>query len=238
MRGTMVRAGARTRARDFTRFGDASYPTGDVSIPRAPAPSGPGLALAQGVLRWFALALLGGCIVPYAIPPVKAEIGGMTSVGRHDPALHAAGGVHLASATQSHHQKFDLGIGGFGDWPEHGPTQQGGYVDGALFVDDSPRTRTSLGFRGELRWAGAGVGTGAKLRIDHELYGTSTKNYTSSDHCGAVSGAWFGTAAVGLFAEAGRVWMPDNASAWTATAGLSLRLPVGAGVYLGIPGCD
>jgi hypothetical protein len=183
------------------------------------------------------VVLLGGCIVPYAIPPLKGEVGGMTTVGRHDPALHVAGGAHLASATQSHHQRFDVGVGGFGDWPEVGPTQKGAYVDGSVFVDRSARTRTSLGFRGEVRWADAGAGTGAKLRIDHELYGTGMKDYTSSDHCGTATGTWFGTAAVGLFAEAGRVWMPDSASAWTATAGLSLRLPGSAGIYLGIPGC-
>ncbi len=201
-------------------------------------PGGAGFAESGCVLRCLVLVLLcaSGCIIPYATPPIRAEIGAVSSVRRHETGLHVAGGAHLASGTISHAQKIDIGVGGFGDWSETGPTQKGGYVDGAMFIDHGENTRTSVGVRGELRWAN-GMGSGAKVRIDHEMYGTGTKSFTGDDHCGATSGTWRGTTAIGVFAEAGHVWMPDDASAWTATAGLTLRIPGSAGVYIGIPGC-
>lgn len=188
---------------------------------------------------------VGGCVIPYAIPPLRGEVGGVTTFGEHNPAMHVAGGAHLASGTLSREQKFDLGAGGFADWGEDGRSQKGAYVDGAVFVDHGATTRTSVGVRGELRWADGrdtGVmsttpGAGAKLRIDHEVFGTDTKDYSGSDTCSAIAGTYRGTAAVGVYAEAGRVWLPDNGSAWTATAGFTLRLPASMGIVVGVPGC-
>ncbi len=189
-------------------------------------------------MRWplaptLALPCLVGCVAPFLTPPVRAELGASVSEG--DRAVHAGGGVHLASATRGSDQRFDLGVGGFGDWYEHLPSQGGLYVEAAVFVERNARRRTAVGGRGELLWAN-GMGTGTKLRVDHELFGGGTKDFSSSDMCGFMHGVRSGTLAIGLFAEAGRVWLPD-AAAWVATAGITMRLPATVGVAAGIPGC-
>ena len=193
----------------------------------------------QHLLAWrlgvVALAS-SGCILPYAIPPLRGEIGG-TTLSQRDPALHVAGGTHLASGTRRRNQPFDVGAGGFFDWSEHGDSTKGAYVDTAVFVERSPRTRTSVGVRGELRWNPAGRGAGAKLRVDHEMFGATSKDYSGSDRCGFVAGTAYGTGALGVFAEAGHVWMPNDESAWTATAGVTMRIPSTVGLLVGIPGC-
>jgi hypothetical protein len=187
-----------------------------------------------------------GCVVPFAIPPLRGEIGSSTRIGRAGEAgsssLHAAAGTHLASATRRRDQAFDVGIGGTYEQTATA-TSRGIYLDGAVFVDRTRRTRTSVGARGELRWLVDGLGErnamAAKLRIDHEVYGGGTRAFSGDDACGAIAGAFSGTTAVGVFAEAGRVWsgMPED-DAWVATAGVSMRIPSAIGVYFGIPGCN
>jgi hypothetical protein len=139
-------------------------------------------------------------------------------------------------------QPFDVGAGWTYEQTAAG-TSNGVYLDGALFVERTRRTRTSLGGRGELRWLNvdrmaAGNAVAAKLRIDTEIYGGGTSKFSGDDHCGTMAGTWSGTTAVGLFAEAGRVWSSEaDGDAWVATAGVSMRIPSAIGVYVGIPYC-
>lgn len=181
-------------------------------------------------------AMTSGCVVPFAIPPLRGEVGGTALVGQA-PAIHVAGGAALASASLRRDQGFDVGAGGFIDAEEHATLARGAYVDTAMFIDRGERTRTSLGVRGELRFAGGAVGPGAKLRIDHEFYGAAKRGFTANDHCGAATGTYHGTAAIGVYSEVGRIWQPDGMSTWTASAGISMRIPATIGVWIGIPGC-
>lgn len=198
-------------------------------------------------MRFVLLAVvLSGCIIPFATPPLKGEVGGGTRVGREDErnssAFHAAVGTHLASGTRSAQQRFDVGAG----WTMEKTADSisnGLYVDAALFVDRGTFSRTSLGARGEMRWVGDGHAAAAKLRIDTELFQGLVEDFKGNDKCGTSSGTYVGTSAIGLFVEAGRVWAPTDpmtnagGNAWVATAGLTLRLPSSVGVWVGIPGC-
>jgi hypothetical protein len=190
---------------------------------------------------------ISGCVIPFAIPPMKGEIGGATRVGRGGEgdrsasALHAAVGTHLASGTTSTRQRFDVGAGYLYEGTRETATH-GAYLDAAVFIDRTRSTRTSVGVRGEARWLDEGHAAAAKLRIDTELYAGGQSDFSGSDKCGSIGGSWIGTTAIGVFVEGGRVWAPDRAAmsggdAWVATAGVSLRLPTALGVWIGIPGC-
>nr|MBA3820353.1 hypothetical protein [Deltaproteobacteria bacterium] len=152
-------------------------------------------------------------------------------------SLHAAVGTHVASGTRRRDQPYDLGLG----WTFEQTTlttSHGIYADAAAFIDRTRRTRTSDGGRGELRTMTLGYAVAAKLRIDTELYTPAKQSFTDSDHCGVMAGSYGGTTAVGLFAEAGRVWSTEpDGDAWVATAGVAVRIPSALGVYVGIPGC-
>jgi hypothetical protein len=191
------------------------------------------IARFRRVLRFAVLALISGCIIPFAIPPLRAEVG---TASRSDGpiAAHVAVGTHAASATLTGAQRFDVGLGYLVE-PSTAGTTHGAYADGALFVERLARTRTSLGVRNELRWNAMGPGYATKLRIDTELFSAGTSTFESDDRCGTATGTRYGTAAIGLYAEAGRAWMPDTRAAWVATAGITARLPSSVGVWIGIP---
>ncbi len=183
---------------------------------------------------------LAGC-VPYALPPLKAELGGATLTGQK-PALHAGGGAHLASGVLDKQQAFDVGVGGFIEVDEDSGNTAAAYVDTAVFVERDHQTRTSLGVRGEVRWTADAEGVqrrgyGAKLRVEREMFGTTNKGYSESARCGAFAGAARGTGGIGVFAEAGPVWMPEQRTAFSATAGITLRVPSTIGIIVAIPGC-
>lgn len=156
-------------------------------------------------------------------------------------ALHASVGTHVASATLSNKQKFDIGAGWTMERTKDSMSN-GIYVDTAWFIDRGSSARTSVGVRGELRWLDGGEANAgaAKLRIDTELFKTGTGTFEGEDHCGTMAGTHFGTSSVGLFVEAGRAWAPEmsGGNAWVATAGVTIRLPSTAGVWIGIPWCD
>lgn len=201
-------------------------------------------------MRFVLLAvLLGGCIIPFATPPLKGEVGGATRIGRAtkldemergtgESALHAAVGTHVASATLTDRQRFDAGVGWTMEKTKDAMSN-GIYVDGALFIDQTSFARTSVGARGEFRWLGDGHGAAAKLRIDTELFKAGVSDFDSDDRCGSSSGRHYGTTAIGVFVEAGRTWAPSTSGgdAWVATAGLTVRLPSAVGVWIGIPWC-
>jgi hypothetical protein len=176
-------------------------------------------------------------VIPFVIPPLRGEVGASTQVLREQPAsLQAAVGTHLASGTLREDQPFDVGAGYLLAYNADA-SSQGVYVDGAMFVERSRRVRTSLGGRGELLWTPMGKALGAKLRVDHELFGSGSQDFHGSDRCGVSTGTHIGTAGVGVFAEAGPQWLPGGELSWTAAAGVTLRLPTTVGVVIGIPGC-
>lgn len=182
------------------------------------------------------------CVIPYALPPLKAEAGGVTVAGAK-PMFHAGGGAHLASGVLDKQQRYDVGIGGFVENSEDGVETVAAYAETSMFIDKGERARTSVGVRGELRWSPENLdgirrrGVGAKLRVEREFFGTTSKGYSGADKCVALGGAAHGTGAIGVFAEAGSVMMPGHEPAFTATAGLTLRVPSTIGIIVGIPGC-
>ena len=203
------------------------------------------------MLRLVPLLLATGCIIPFATPPIKGEIGGATRVGRatrldgdemhtaSSSALHAAAGAHVASATLTERQRFDVGAGWTMERTKD-TASNGVYLDTSWFIDRGGYARTSIGARGEFRWLGDGAhGAAAKLRIDTELFSAGTSDFESDTKCGTTAGTHFGTTAIGVFVEAGRAWAPEmnGGDAWVATAGVTIRLPSSAGVWIGIPWC-
>jgi hypothetical protein len=190
------------------------------------------------VVRFIAvLVVAGGCVVPYAIPPLRGELGAATATGR-DPAVRYAGGAHLASATLRRDQPIDLGVGGFVETGKYESRDlRGVYADASVFVDRGRRTRTALGVRGELAWDAMGSGAGAKLRVDHEIFGATTAGYSGSDTCAVIAGTARGTGAFGVYVETGHAWLAGDRTAWTTTAGITIRAPATVGILAGIPGC-
>src|SRR5262245_45796597 len=91
------------------------------------------------VMRFVAVVIAvfaTGCIIPDATPPLKGEIGMSSRVGHEDEpnarSLHAAVGAHLASATQTPHQLFDVGMGWIVEKTAD-DSSHGLYLDGAFF---------------------------------------------------------------------------------------------------------
>ena len=199
-------------------------------------------------ILWVLLSSwLGGCIIPFATPPLKGEIGASSRIAHEDErnssSLHAAVGTHLASGTMTSKQPFDIGAGWVFEKTADSHTN-GLYVDGAFFVDKYKSSRTSVGARGEMRWLeGEGHAYAAKLRVEAELFSAGSSDFESNDHCGSSSGTHYGTGAIGLFVEGGRVWEPQmsgamgGGDAWVATAGITVRIPSAVGVWVGIPWC-
>ncbi len=203
------------------------------------------LLFVAAVHRLLAISLglaASGCVIPYALPPLKAEAGGATITGEK-PLFHAGAGTHLASGVLNRAQTFDVGAGGFVETTEDGLHTRAAYADASVFIDKSHSARTSVGIRGELRWSPARTdaplerGFGAKLRIEREYFRSTHAGYSGSDSCAAIGGAAHGTGGIGVFAEAGSVMMPDQQAAFTATAGLTIRVPSTIGIFVGVPGC-
>jgi len=195
----------------------------------------------RGAIIMFALGG-GACVLPLGIPPIKGElgVGGRTGAEPSARVGHGALGVHLASGTRTANPMMDLGVGWvFQREGNSGPsTSHGAYIDAARFVSRGAATRTAVGGRAELLWMSAGMGIAAKLRVDHELFWAGDGPFALSDRCGSAFGTYGGTAALGVFSEVGVMRMPDGVSAWTATAGVSFRLPGAVGVMIGIPYCN
>src|SRR5690242_6492091 len=187
--------------------------------------------------------LASGCIMPFAIPPTKVEVGAASRAGGTAPStemIHVAVGSHLASGTRSRTQKFDLGMG----WifshdfaTEMASNTNGLYVDGAVFVDRTHASRTGVGVRADVSDAPGGVQLRGVLRIDYEWFTPVDKPFKSDSKCGTAAGVHVGSAGVGVFTEAGVMRLPSGEAAWTATAGVSFRLPSALGVAIGIPWC-
>lgn len=183
-----------------------------------------------------------GCIIPFAVPPMRAEVGAASRTGDAPSReiLQVAVGSHLAGGLKRDDQTFDVGAGWLFQHDFREPDSasvHGLYVEAERFIVRTRRTRTGLGLRGELQWMPDGVAPGAKVRIDHELFGLVDKPFSSNDKCGTASGVDYGTGGVGLFTEAGATRLPDGTTAWTATAGVALRIPAAVGVWIGIPYC-
>lgn len=185
---------------------------------------------------------LGACVLPYAVPPMRVDLGAAHAFRADEPtAFHFAAGLHTASlgaATIPKSDVFDIGVGFVLDHDEGGTRAKGMYGDGEWFLARRTHARLAAGIRGEALFSGPNTGSGAYVRLSGELFaaGSGVGQFQTDDNCSGVF-RWGGVPATGLYVEAGAQHLPDGREAFVTTAGLSLRLPALAGVLLVLPGC-
>ncbi len=184
-----------------------------------------------------------GCVVPFAVPPLKADLGAAmpvahvnapTEPARSGVALHAAVGVSAASGSTRTDLPFDLWAGALVETSGEGATVKGGYAEGAVFVlRDGPK-RVSVGVRVEVRDTALGMAMATKARLEAEVVTPGRGSFEGHDTSGLAAGVYEGSPGIGLYAEAGPSWTPEGA-AFVASAGVSVRIPSALGVYIGVP---
>ena len=177
---------------------------------------------------------MSGCA--FALPPTRTEVG---RTARPDyNGTQVAVGASVASALPATKSRFELGGGIIARSREEAgqtalPWQKGAFIDLGYAVLNSTNARVIVGARGE-HFGGAGDIQVAKLRIDAEVLTHVTAGGASASSCGGGIGGATGNVGLGLFAEAGRVFgdrMDDpRALGWTASAGVSVRLPLMGGI--------
>ena len=194
-------------------------------------------ALRFGNIVLSALGALGACIIPITVPPARVDLGyGPTSGGPQ--TLHVAAGASLVSAQRRRDATLDVGAGYVLDANvrEPGLVGHGPYLE-AAWLQSGAKARTSIGLRGAaLRHAGSTGGAFA-LRLSRELYRPGQGPWTSSDRCGFGAGGWYGSSAVGVYAESGLLLAPGGDAGWSTTIGLTVRTPAIWGLGVMIPGC-
>jgi hypothetical protein len=189
-----------------------------------------------------ALALLAGCPVGVALPPARAEVAPVATVGPDSgTSLRVSAGSHWASGDLDHARNLDVGGGyvyerAFARASDANDSH-GGYLELHTRVAAGGSWRAWVGLRGELAGGERRFG-GAAARASWELTAPAYGATPFEGRCAfGVAGA-YGRIGVGVYAEGGvRQYSDDRAV--TVTAGLSLRLPaVGMlALILPIPGC-
>lgn len=207
------------------------------------------MVLRFAVLRFAvtsALALgAAGCIAG-ALPPTRSDIGTTMQQpkGELRTGVRMSAGAHLASGTLNAAQKYDVGVGyvyesveaggrDIGDAATHGTapqTSHGAYLSAARLVSNQLREnhRTWLELRVEFlrsSEAGAQDSVGVLARGTWEIFGAGEGGGGFSDNCGGGAGYAVGTTALGLYIEGGPRRTFENKGSFSATAGVSVRLP-------------
>ena len=189
-------------------------------------------------------SLLGaaGCVIPYAVPPMRMDLAGAHRItGEDRNAFHFTAGVHAASLGPraiSRADTFDVGVGYVVDKDAHGLRDQGLYGEASWFFFRREHVRMSAGARGEMLFSGDRTGTGLYARVSSEVFTVgSGSGVSDDDRCSSNAMAWYGVPGTALYAEAGAQHLPDGREAAVVTAGLSLRLPAVAGLLMIVPGC-
>lgn len=204
----------------------------------------------------------GGCIAGI-VPPTRSEIGStvITDSGQPRSGVRVASGVHLASGTLNRDQDIDVGIGyvyerqsapaetsvALSAMP---PAEQGApvvdghglYIEVAHAIDRQRSRRGWLAARAELLRQASSDGArdigGVYGRASWELFGAGEGGGSASDACTIGAGFARGTYAVGLFLESGVRMVEDRGTAFVATAGLTMRLPMFGGFAVNLcPRC-
>lgn len=198
----------------------------------------------------FTLAALGaGCIIPFGLPPLRSEIGGVIG-GRASGQTRLSTGVYVDGAvkpSKAASANVEAGIGLLYQAGDAMPTDlrettaTGEYVDLGFAPIRSSWGRVLVSARGERRRQRA-MAPGeartevlaAKLRVDVEAFGWSQGEFSDTAKCGITSGAYGGRGGLGVYAEAGPAMFPDGRE-WTATFGVTVRNPGFAGAAVGVP---
>lgn len=177
--------------------------------------------------------------------------------GEFRSGVRVSTGAQWASATIDEDQDFDVGVGYVYEHIDaqddirqqvSGPnaadgarTSQGAYLSFAKILSSNVRDhhRTWLGIRAEYLHASdedGGPSMNLLARANWEVFGPAVGAGGSSDSCGAVVGAAYGTAGIGLYLEGGARRSLEGEASFVSTAGISLRLPSVWG--MGIGWCD
>lgn len=199
-------------------------------------------------MRALGLCLLftPGCLLPFALPPSKADIGGGVIANQQEavPALHLNAGISSNAAQNNNLAATDVQVGYVLHAPFSGETNEivpGGNFHGiyggfSRFFPVGPSGRTEVGGRGELLIDRAdGVGFGLALHLGIELFTSGTGGFAESSTEGLVVGAYHGTGSLGLFLDLGRLQPPGELGATAISAGLSFRIPSMIGLAFVIP---
>jgi hypothetical protein len=190
--------------------------------------------------------LSGGCLLPYVIPPSRADIGFGSISGAEGTvgALNISAGVSVASASLDPAFPFDLGFGYQLRTPlaagaPGGPIAQGMYLSGGKFVYGAQGLRLFFEGRGELLLddtpEGIRPGFGAVGRITGELFLPGEGNYESSGPDGFTFGHRSGTGGINLFLESGYEVLPGGEEIILIAGGLGFRIPAAVGLLFFIP---
>lgn len=159
--------------------------------------------------------------------------------------VRMSAGAHLASGTLNTAQEYDVGVGYIYESVEAGgrdigdsatelgtgaQISHGGYLSVARLVSNQLREnhRTWLEVRAEyLRSSEAGSrdSVGILARATWEIFGAGEGGGGFSDDCGGAAGYAIGTTALGLYIEGGPRRSFGNKGSFSATAGVSVRLP-------------
>jgi hypothetical protein len=169
--------------------------------------------------------------------------------GRMVSGFRVSTGAHLASGFKRRDIPFDVGAGyvferidadvapeelamsaNGGETPTDHVDAHGAYVEAAHVLSRGSAHRSWLGARGEVLTRetadGRRVSAGAHARLAWELFGPSEGGGTFTTRCGGGAGFAYGSAGIGLFVESGAQWIEEEETAFVATAGLTLRLPL------------
>jgi len=211
---------------------------------RGGAPVAGGLALLPGfgTLVVAAALLAMGCVLPYAVPPSRVDVGGAHVLhGGEGNVFHLAAGVHSAAMGPGvpRSDAVDVGVGYVLDAGQGGLRDQGAYGEASWFFLRSEHRRLSVGSRAELLRSGGETGGGLYARIGGEIFTTGGGAGASEadNGCGTNFFRWRGVPGTGFYAEAGAQHLPDRRTSYVATAGLSIQLPGIIGFFLVMPDC-
>lgn len=168
------------------------------------------------------LVLASGC-VPYALPPVRGQVGviGTTAAGSRD-GLHAEVGVAPLQLVSSQlDRQWDVTVSGSFDHTDR-VAWGAAVAAGPVVYQWAPPSGEAL--RRVLveavgRWTTEGFGGGARATYEWS-------RFIDGD---SASGRAYGEAAIGLYVETGE-WSLAGDTAWVLSAGISLRSPVLAGL--------
>ena len=203
---------------------------------RAPFPFSPSL------ITLLATVAASGCVVPYIVPPVRADLGGARIIhGGRGNVFHLSTGLHSANFVQAFPRSdvLDIGVGYVLDADAAGLRDQGVYGEGSWFVMRRPHARLSTGGRAEMLFKQGRTGGGLFGRVDAEVFtsGSGGGQAASTDSCDTNFFTWAGVPSTGLYVETGVQYLPDGRTSFVTTGGLTFRLPAVAGFVLLLPGC-
>lgn len=179
-------------------------------------------------MRAAFVLLLSGC-VPYAVPPVTANVGGrVTDVRGSRMGLHVEVGADpLQLITGEFHRAWDASLSGTYD--RMGTSEAWGVglaVGPVLFpwgVDRDDYVANRLVPQLVGRWTTEERSAGLRLTLEHSVFTDSRDN---DAHDGA---GMFGEAAIGAYVE-GDVRRDDMATGWGLLFGLVVRVPFMIGI--------